>query len=78
MFGLVPVKRGRELYFIYSYEALRDFRVPVSKLVEVVLRVEKGAKFRVEKRTVAKILYVAETPVSNWKNFEKQALFQND
>ena len=47
---------------IWINEALGDFQVPVSNLVEVVLHVEKRAKFWVGKWTRAKI-YAAEMPV---------------
>ena len=52
---------------------LGDFRIPVSKLVEVVFHVGKGAKFGGEKVNGGKI-YPAEMPVLKMgRNFEKQA-----
>ena len=49
------------------------FRVPVSKLVEVVLHVGKGAKFGVEKVNGGQIICNRVASVGNGKNFEKQA-----
>ena len=51
---------------------LEDFRVPVSKLVEVVLHVGKGAKFGLEKVNSAKIY--AETPVLEVERILKNKL----
>ena len=56
-----------------SYKALGDFRVPVSKLVEVVLHVGKGAKFGVEKVNGGQNICNRVASVGNGKNFEKQA-----
>ena len=53
--------------------ALGDFRVPVSKLVEVVLHVGKGAKFGVEKVNSGQNICSRDASVGNGKNFEKQA-----
>ena len=50
-----------------------DFQVPVSKLVEVVLHVGKGAKFGVEKVNGGQIICNRVASVGNGKNFEKQA-----
>ena len=50
-----------------------DFRVPVSKLVEVVLHVGKGAKFGVEKVNGGQNICNRVASVGNGKNFEKQA-----
>ena len=58
-FAPVAVKRERTLHLNESYKVLGDFRVPVSKFIEVVIHVEKLAKFGGEK---AKI-YAAEMPV---------------
>ena len=55
-----PVKSKEESTAFY--ETLGDFRIPVSKLVEVVLHVGKGAKFGGEKVNGGKV-YAAETPV---------------
>ena len=63
LFAPVAVKGGRALHLNQSYEALGDFRVPVSKLVEVVLHVGKGAKFGVEKVNGCQNIYAAEVPV---------------
>ena len=52
---------------------LGDFRVLVSKLVEVVLHVGKGAKFGVEKVNGGQNICNRVTSVGNGKNFEKQA-----
>ena len=63
--GVPPLMRGSICgFFLPRPHAL----VPVSKFVEVVLHVGKGAKFGVEK---AKINRVAN--VGNGKNFKKQA-----
>ena len=49
------------------------FLVPVSKLVEVVLYVGKGAKFGVEKVHCGQNICNRDVSVWNGKNFEKQA-----
>lgn len=56
-----------------SAEALGDFRVPVSKLVEVVLRVRKGTKFGVEKVNNGQNICSRDAGVGNGKHFVKQA-----
>ena len=58
---------------IESYEALGDFRVPVSKMVEVLLHVGKGAMFWVEKVNGGLNMRSRVASVGNGKNFEKQA-----
>ena len=73
MFATVAVKRGRALHLISCYEALGDFRVPVSKLVKVVLYVGKGAKFGVKKVNGGQNICNRVTSVKNGKNFEKLA-----
>ena len=45
---------------------------PVSKLLEVVLHVEKGAKFGVEKVNGGQNICNGGASVGNGKNFEKQ------
>ena len=52
---------------------LGDFQVLVSKLVEVVLHVEKGAKFGAEKMNGGQNICNRDAIVGNGKNFEKQA-----
>ena len=53
---------------------LRDFRVSdLSKLVEVVLHVRKGAKFGVEQVNSGQNICNRDGSVGNGKNFEKQA-----
>ena len=71
LFAPVPVKRGRALHLIQSYEVLGNFLVPVSKLVEVVLHVGKGAKFGVEKVNDGQNICNRGASVGNGKNFEK-------
>ena len=56
-----------------SYEALRDFRVRVSKLVEVVLHVGKRVTFGVQKVNGDQNICNRDASVGNGKNFEKQA-----
>ena len=56
-----------------SYETLGDFRVPVSKWVEVVLHVGKGARFGIEKVNGGQNVCSRVASVGNGKNFEKQA-----
>ena len=73
LFATVPVKRGRALHLIQSYEALGDFRVPVSKMVEVVLSVGKGAKCGVVKVNNGQNISNRVASVGNGKNFDKQA-----
>ena len=50
-----------------------DFQIPVSKLVEVLLHVEKAAKFGVEKMYGGQNICSRDASVGNGKNFEKQA-----
>ena len=50
-----------------AYEALGDFRVPVSRLVEVVLHVGKGAKFGVEKVNCGQNICSRDASVGNGK-----------
>ena len=52
---------------------LGEFRVPVSKLVKVVLHVGKEAKFRVEKVNDGQNIRNRVASVGNGKNFVKQA-----
>ena len=52
---------------------LGDFRVPVSKLVKVVLHVRKEAKFRVKKVNDGQNIGNRVASVGNGKNFEKVA-----
>ena len=69
LFASVAVKRGRTLH-----EALGDLWVPVRKLVDVVLHVEKGAKFGVEKVNGGQTICSRDASVRNRKNYvEKQA-----
>ena len=49
------------------------FRVPVNKLVEVVLHIGKGAKFGVEKVNGGQNICNRVASVENGNNFEKQA-----
>ena len=58
---------------LHVYEVLGDFRVPVSKLVEVVIHVGEGAKFGVEKVNNGQNICSRDASVGNGKNFEKQA-----
>ena len=58
---------------IYSYEALGDFSVSVSKLVDVVLHVGKGTKFGIEKVNSGQNICSRDAGVGNGKKFEKQA-----
>ena len=58
---------------LHVYEVLGGFRVPVSKLVEVVIHVGEGAKFGVEKVNNGLNICSRDTSVGNGKNFEKQA-----
>ena len=58
---------------IQSYEALGDFLVPVSKLVEVVHHVGKEAKFGVKKMKGGQNICNRDTSVGERKNLEKQA-----
>ena len=48
-------------------------RVPVRKLVEVVLHVRKGAKFGVQEVNSGQNICSRDASVGNEKNFEKQA-----
>ena len=48
-------------------------RVPVSKLIEAVLHVGKGAKFGLEKVNSGQNICNRVVSVGNGKNFEKQA-----
>ena len=73
LFAPLPVKRSRALHLIKSYEALGDFRVLLSKLVEVVLHVGKRAKFGVQKVNGGQNICNTCASVGNGKNFEKQA-----
>ena len=57
----------------FAYEFLGGFRVPVSKMVEVVLHVRKGAKFGVEKVNGGQNICHRVANVGNGKNFKKQA-----
>ena len=52
---------------------LEDFRVPVSKLVEVVLHIRKGARFGIEKVIDGQNICKRVASVGNRKNFAKQA-----
>ena len=52
---------------------LGDFQFRVSKLVEVVLHVGKGAKFEVEKVNGGQNICSRDASVGNGNNFEKQA-----
>ena len=52
---------------------LGDFRVPVSKLVEVALHLEKRAKFEVEKVNGGQNICNTVASDGNGKNFLKQA-----
>ena len=52
---------------------LGDFRVLVSKFVEVVLHVGKGAEFEVEKVNGGQNMGNRVASVGNRQNFEKQA-----
>ena len=52
---------------------LGDFRVLASKLVEVILHVEQGAKFEVEKVKGGPKICTRDASVGNGRNFEKQA-----
>ena len=52
---------------------LGDFRVPVSKLVEVVHHVRKGAKFGVKKVNDGQNICNRDASVGEGKNLEKQA-----
>ena len=52
-------------------EAIGNFRVPVSKFVEVVLHVRKGAKFGVEKVNGGQNICNKCASVGNGKNFKK-------
>ena len=70
LFAPVAVKRGRKLHLNRSYEAVGDFRVPVSKFVEVVLHVGKGAKFGVEKVNDGQNICSRDASVGNWKNVD--------
>ena len=57
----------------FAYEALEDFRVPVSKLVEVVHHVGKGANFGVKKVNGGQNICNRVASVGEGKNLEKQA-----
>ena len=52
---------------------LGDFQVPVSKVVEVVFHLGKGAKFGVEKVNGGQNICNRVASVGNGKKFEKQA-----
>ena len=56
-----------------SYKLLGVVQLLVSKLVEVPLHVEKGAKFGVEKVNRGKHICSRFASVGNEKNVEKQA-----
>ena len=73
LFVLVAVKSGRALLVLHVYEVLGGFRVPVSKLVEVVIHVGEGAKFGVKKVNNGQNICSRDASVGNGKNFEKQA-----
>ena len=52
---------------------MKHFRVPVSKLVEIILHVRKGAKYGVKKMNSGQTICSRDSSVGNGKHFEKQA-----
>ena len=71
----LPKFQSKEGEHCISYLALEDFRVSVSKLVEVVLHVGKGAKFGVEKVNGGPNICNRVASFGKGKNFEKQAQY---
>ena len=69
----LPQFLSKALHLIQSYEALGDYLVWVSKLVEVVLHVGKGEEFWVDKVNGGQNICNRVARVGNGKNFEKQA-----
>ena len=72
LLALAALKRGRTLHLNWSYEALKDVRVPVSKLLQVVLPVGKGVRFGVQKVNGAQDICSRDASVGNGKNFAKR------
>ena len=66
-------KRENTAFELVLQSDYRDFRVPVSKLEEVVLHVRKGAKFGIEEVNSGQNICSRDASVENGKNFEKQA-----
>ena len=66
-------QRGRTLHVTLFYEALRNFKVLVSKLLEVVLHVGKGAKFGVQRVNSGQVVCSKVANVGSGKNCEKHA-----
>ena len=54
----------------YSYEALENFRALISKLIEVVLHVRKGAKLGVQEVIGGQDICSRVASVGNGKNCE--------
>ena len=73
LLALVALKRGRTLHLNQSYKALEDVRVPVSKLLQVVLPVGKGVKFGVQKVNDGQDICRRDASVGNGKNFAKRS-----
>ena len=75
LFAAVAVKTVRTLHLNESYKALGDFKVLVSKLLEVVLHCWKRSQPRLGYRqvTVAKISAAETLVLEMGKNCEKQA-----
>ena len=66
-------KRESTAFELIIQIAYKDFRVPVSKLVEIVLHVRKGTQFGVEKVNDGQNICSRDAGVGNEKHFVKQA-----